>query len=64
MLDATWQTTLVSLLASEVEKGGPEMMHMNTTGVTAPTGGIATRLCAFGTVSFGAFQNSGFHTAG
>lgn len=40
------------------------MMHMNTTGVTAPTGGIATRLCAPGTVSFGAFQNSGFHTAG
>ena len=40
------------------------MMHMNTTGVTALTGGIATRLCALRTHSFGAFQNSGFHTAG
>lgn len=39
------------------------MMHMNTTGVTAPTG-VATRLCALGAHSFGAFQNSGFHTAG
>ncbi len=39
------------------------MMHMNTTGVIAPTG-VATRLCALRTHSFGAFQNSGFHTAG
>ena len=39
------------------------MMHMNTTGVTAHTGD-ATRAFALGTHSFGAFQNSGFHTAG
>lgn len=40
------------------------MMHMNTTGVTAPTGVATIRLCAPRTHSFGAFQNSGFHTAG
>lgn len=39
------------------------MMHMDTTGVIAPTG-VETRAFALGTCSFGAFQNSGFHTAG
>jgi hypothetical protein len=39
------------------------MMHMNTTGVTTPIG-VAARVCASGTRSFGATQNSGFHTAG
>ena len=38
------------------------MMHMNTTGVAAT--GVAARVFPLGTVSFGAFQNSGFHTAG
>lgn len=39
------------------------MMLMNTTGVNAPTG-VATRAFALGTISFGARQNCGFHTAG
>jgi hypothetical protein len=39
------------------------MMHMNTTGVTAPTG-VATRAFALGTHSFGAFQDACVHTAG
>lgn len=39
------------------------MMHLNTTGVTAPNG-VATRAFALGTLSFGAFQNCGSHTAG
>lgn len=38
------------------------MMHMNTTGVIAPNG-VTTREFALGTYSFGACQNSGFHTA-
>jgi hypothetical protein len=38
------------------------MMHMNTNRFIATTG-VTTRLCALRTRSFGAFQNSGFHTA-
>jgi len=52
-LDALASHALSSLFASEVEKGGPEMMHMNTTGVNTP------RLACAGTRSFGAFQNVG-----
>lgn len=39
------------------------MMHMNMTGVAAPTG-VATRAFALGTRSFGAFENACVHTAG
>ena len=39
------------------------MMHMNTTGVTAPTGDAA-RVFAPGTRSFGTFQNACVHIAG
>ena len=39
------------------------MMHMNTTGVTTPIG-VAARVCASGTRSFGATEHGGFHTAG
>jgi len=41
----------MSQIASEVEKGGPEMMHMNTTGISPRT--AAFGVCA-GTLSFGA----------
>ncbi|WP_281422056.1 hypothetical protein [Microbacterium flavescens] len=39
------------------------MMHTDNTGAITPIS-VAARVCASGTHSFGATQNSGFHTAG
>lgn len=61
-LDAGIPEPVASLSASEVEKGGPPMMHMNTTGIAAGNGG-AIRAFASGTVSFGAVLSGRFPAA-